>query len=103
MCSPTRAGLTTGDGWKLVVTGPDVRRAGGVAAAAGHRVQLFHLAEDPMEKVDLSEKEPGRVAEMGRKLVAFRGSEPREGSLPPMNRRPAGFETPGRWHIGKDE
>jgi arylsulfatase B len=88
--------VTTGDGWKLVVAGPDVRRPGGIGTPA-HRVQLFHLAEDPLEKTDLAEKEPQRVKALGEKLVAFRKSEPAE-SMPPVNRKPPEFEPPAKWH-----
>ena len=91
--------VTSGDGWKLIVAGPDLRRPGG-ATTPQHRVQLFHLAEDPQEKTDLAAKEPKRVEEMAAKLVAFRKSEP-EPSLPPINRRPPKFVTPAKWHIEK--
>jgi hypothetical protein len=88
--------VTSGDGWKLVVLGPDVRRAEGYSSPK-HRVQLFHLSEDLLEKTDLAEKEPGRVKELGAKLVEFRKSEPKE-SLPPINRKPPRFEPPAKWH-----
>jgi arylsulfatase B len=87
--------VTTGDGWKLVVAGPDVRRAGWQTPQ--HRVELFHLAEDPLEKTDLAAREPDRVTALGRKLVAFRKSEPAT-SLPPLNRKPPRFEPPAKWH-----
>jgi len=88
--------VTTRDGWKLVVVGPDVRRAGGFGTPA-HRVQLFHLADDPLEKTDLAENEPRRVKALGEKLVAFRKSEPMA-SMPPVNRKPPEFEPPPKWH-----
>jgi arylsulfatase A-like enzyme len=91
--------VTTGDGWKLIVVGPDVRREGG-ATTPQHRVQLFHLSEDLQEKTDLAAKEPQRVAEMARKLVEFRKSEPAK-SLPPINRKPPQFVPPTKWHVEK--
>jgi arylsulfatase A-like enzyme len=91
--------VTSGDGWKLIVVGPDVRRPAG-ATTPQHRVQLFHLAEDPLEKTDLAAKEPKRVEEMARKLVEFRKSEP-EPSLPPINRKPPKFTPPAKWHVEK--
>ena len=93
--------ITSGDGWKLVVVGPDVRRAEGISSAK-HKVQLFHLSEDLEEKTDLAAREPERVKAMGAKLVEFRKSEPKR-SLPPINRKPARFEPPVNWHNGPAE
>ena len=83
------------DGWKLVIAGPDVRRAGGYQTPQ-HRVELFHLSEDPLERTDLAAGQPERVAALAKKLVAFRRSEP-AASLPPMNRKPADFRPPPHW------
>ena len=88
--------VTTGDGWKLVVAGPDVRRPGGCQTPR-HRVELFHLADDPLEKTDLAAREPQRVKALAEKLVAFRKSEP-EASMPPINRKPPDFAPPAKWH-----
>ena len=90
--------VTSGDGWKLVVLGPDVRRPEGFASEK-HKVELFHLSEDLLEKTDLAAKEPERVKAMGAKLVEFRRSEPKK-SLPPINRKPPKFEPPENWHNG---
>jgi arylsulfatase B len=87
--------VISGEGWKLVISGPDVRREGAYATPR-HRVELFHLAEDPLEKSDLAAKEPDRVTALARKLVEFRDSEPAE-SMPPVNRKPRGFEPPANW------
>lgn len=87
------------NGWKLVVSGPDIRRPGGFRTSE-HRVELFHLAEDPNEEKDLSAGEPERVAELGRKLVSFRGSEP-AASMPPENAPPLGFKPPRHWRNGE--
>lgn len=89
------------DGWKLVVTGPDIRREGGVAGP-GHKVELYHLADDLNEKEDVAEKEPAKVKELGEKLVSFRKSEP-AGALEPTNEKPAGFVIPKNWHNGPKE
>jgi arylsulfatase A-like enzyme len=88
--------VTAPDGWKLVVIGPDVRRDGGVSAPA-HKVELFNVREDPSEKTDRAGEKPDVVAKLSEKLVAFRKSEPKE-SLPPMNRVPADFKPPAKWH-----
>jgi arylsulfatase A-like enzyme len=89
--------ITTPEDWKLIVTGPDVRRPGG-CAAPGHRLDLFHLSEDHLEKTDRAADEPARVKELSAKLEAFRKSEPATGSLPPMNRKPPQFQPPPKWH-----
>lgn len=87
--------VTSADGWKLAVIGPDVRKPDGWQTDR-HRVELFHLTEDPLEKTDLAAKEPKRVAELGAKLVAFRRSEP-DVSMRPVNRKPPDFRPPPRW------
>ena len=87
--------VTTGDGWKLIVIGPDLRRSDG-ALTPDHRAQLFRLADDPYEKTDLASKEPERVTRLARMLFEFRKSEPAT-SLPPINRKPPNFQPPARW------
>lgn len=88
--------VTSPDGWKLIVTGPDVRRPGGIDTPE-HKVELYHVSVDPSEKTDLAASEPQRVKELGEKLIAFRHSEPKE-SLPPINRKPKNFVVPRNWH-----
>jgi arylsulfatase A-like enzyme len=83
------------DEWKLVIIGPDIRRAGGYATPA-HRVELFRLKDDPGEKTDLAAKRPDLVEQLGRKLVAFRKTEP-DGALAPPNRPPRDFKPPPAW------
>jgi hypothetical protein len=78
-----------------VIVGPDVRREGGYATPA-HRVVLFRLKDDPGEKTDLARKHPELVEQLGRKLVAFRKTEP-EGALAPSNRAPRDFKPPPKW------
>jgi arylsulfatase B len=87
--------VTSPDGWKLVVVGPDVRREGGYRTA-GHKVELFNVLEDPLEKTDRAAEKPEIVAGLGEKVVAFRKSEPKE-SLPPINRPPRDFQPPPKW------
>lgn len=87
--------VISADGWKLVVIGPDVRRPEGFGTSA-HRVELFHLADDPFEKNDLSTAEPQRVKELGRRLIAFRASEPKA-SMAPVNKKPPDFKPPPKW------
>lgn len=90
--------VISADDWKLVVIGPDVRGEGGYQTEK-HTVELFHLAEDPLEKTDLAAREGEggqRVKDLAAKLVAFRKSEP-PGAMPAVNRKPAGFEPPPQW------
>lgn len=87
--------ITSADGYKLIVSGPDIRRPEGFRTPR-HRVELFNLNDDPGEANDLSANSPDRVNELGRKLIAFRASEPAN-SLPPMNEPPRGFKPPPHW------
>jgi arylsulfatase A-like enzyme len=88
--------VTSPDDWKLVVIGPDVRRAGG-CEAPGHRVELYRVNVDPLEQHDLAASEPARVKTMEAKLEAFRRSESRH-SMPPINHKPTDFHPPAHWH-----
>jgi arylsulfatase A-like enzyme len=89
-------GVSTNDGWKLVVTGPDIRQEGGIDPEH-HKIELFNLTKDPFEKTDLSGKNPDRVKELGAKLIAFRKSESANPMIPP-NKPPADFAPPPNWH-----
>jgi arylsulfatase A-like enzyme len=88
--------VTSPEGWKLVIKGPDVRRPGGFGTPQ-HKVELFNVADDPLEKTDHAAEKPDIVAQLGAKAVAFRQSEPKH-SLPPMNRKPRDFQPPPKWH-----
>jgi arylsulfatase A-like enzyme len=90
--------ITSADGWKLVVLGPDIRRPEGFRTPQ-HTVQLFHLTEDPSESRDLAASHPDRVAELGRRLIAFRNSEP-AGAVEPAE-KPADFVAPPHWEMNK--
>jgi arylsulfatase B len=90
--------INSADGWKLIVAGPDIRRPGGIDRKT-HRVELFHLSEDLLEKTDLADRESERVKALGAKLIAFRASEP-QGALPTQNEKPEGFVPPKNWHNG---
>lgn len=89
--------IIAADGWKLVISGPDIRRPEGYRTQQ-HRVELFNLAVDPVEANDLSTSQPERTAELGKKLIAFRASEP-PSSLATQNKPPAGFKPPHQWAI----
>jgi hypothetical protein len=86
--------VTAPDGWKLVVHGPDVRRAGagGIRSGGAHKVQLFNV----FEQTDRAAEKPEIVARLCEKAVVFRQSEPKQ-SLPPINRPPRDFQLPPKW------
>jgi len=86
--------VTSPQGWKLIVKGPDIRRRG--YRTRQHTVELFNMLADPREAVDRSNEKPEIVNDLGAKLVAFRESEPKA-SLAPMNRKPTGFNPPTQW------
>ena len=85
-----QAAIISADSWKLVVIGPDIRRPEGFHTAR-HHVELFHLVSDPNEERDLSAGHPDRVAELGRRLITFRSSEPAD-AMRPKNKRPRGWK-----------
>jgi arylsulfatase B len=87
--------VISADGWKLNVSGPDIRRPQGYRTER-HKVELFDLKNDTPEANDLADAHPERVAELGRKLVEFRASEPAD-SMAPQNRAPQGFTPPAKW------
>jgi len=87
--------IRSADGWKLVVTGPDIRESQGFRTPE-HQVELFRISEDPYEHDDLAAKHPDVVEELGGKLIAFRNSEP-SGAMPPAVEPPAGFKPPRYW------
>ncbi len=88
--------VITPDDHKLIIVGPDLRRSNGTATPQ-HRVELYNLATDPLEKTDLAAKDPGRVKALTQKLLAFRQSEP-ENAVGAPNRKPPRFEPPAKWH-----
>lgn len=48
------------DGWKIIVPNP--------ANVPADRIELFHLAEDPMETTDLADRHPERVEAMSKMI-----------------------------------
>ena len=65
------------------------------------KVELFHLAKDPVERVDLANQEPRRVAKMLDALRRFRSLRP-EGGVPPMTAPlPPGWKAPPKWRMSE--
>ena len=87
--------IRTGDGWKLLIHGPDVRRPERWGTP-DHEVALFRIDEDPNEENDLKAEHPDVVERLGEKLVAFRELQPEDAEGAP-NQPPAGFVVPKMW------
>jgi arylsulfatase A-like enzyme len=88
---PTRGAVRVGD-WKLVQTG--AAGAGKKKAAAGS-IELFNIADDPNEKVNLAESQPDKVEQLLARLAHYRKE-----AVPPRGLdgdEPAGFKTPKVW------
>lgn len=84
----TLGAVRMGD-WKLVHHTP---RANRPRAPKGY--QLFNLAEDPRERRDYAKQQPEVLAEMKRRLLAYRAAAaPSLGGAGPMPKGP----TPQRW------
>jgi arylsulfatase A-like enzyme len=101
--STTGGAVRVGD-WKLVVNGQIVdgeeggqespaRLAAKAAALATPQIELFNLAEDPNEKTNLAEKNPGKVAELRARLDAYAAAAVPSKQAP----APAGFKAPTVW------
>ena len=89
--------VSEGD-WKLVIFGPDLRKAG--AAEASTR-QLFRLDEDPLEHHDLAGDHPDIVKRLTEKAIAFRSLEPPD-PMPSFSVGADGFVPPPDWQFGSD-
>lgn len=106
--TPQSGAIRMGD-WKLVLGGnvtesddgdsasagdaPKKRGARKKSAAIAAAVELFNLADDPGEKRNLAETNPGKVRELQTRYEAFA----RE-AVPPRNKpRPADFVAPKIW------
>ncbi len=103
--------LIDGD-WKIVRRGPAILGANAADAPpeslpARQRVpqplevQLFNLAKDPLERVDLAAREPDRVRQMLTRLREFRAMRP-DGGVPPMTApTPDGWKAPREWQMAE--
>ena len=82
-------------GWKLVITGGNLLDP---AQAKQRKIELFHLAEDPLEEHNLMETHPDRVKRLSELAVAFRKLQP-ERHLPRYGAGRKGFVAPEGWKI----
>lgn len=92
---PNSGAIRMGD-WKLVLNGhitANELQAALVENAADTRVELFHLADDPEEKNDLSAKHPEKVQQLRTRLEAYRAA-----AVPPKAEdEPANYKAPRVW------
>ena len=103
--------LIDGD-WKIVRVGPPI--LGATAADATppelparqrtmlpEKIELFNLADDPLERVDLARLEPERVRSMLRQLHEFRALRSDGGVPPMMAPAPEGWKAPPEWRMAE--
>ena len=91
MSRPESIAINT-DTWKMVVQGENVLTPGG-----RRRAELFRIDRDPFEKTDLSAEDPDVVAELMKKIKAFRKLQtPGVGSYGSGRE---GFQAPKDWSI----
>ncbi len=103
--TPNKGALRMGD-WKLVVNGGAAEDADGepgdttpaapmkpAAKAKGESVELFNLADDPSEKSNLAEANPGRVRDLRARYDAFAKQQVAPKAAP----KAPGFQSPKVW------
>jgi hypothetical protein len=84
-------------GWKLKVNGPRLRTLEQLTDQT-NQVELFHLADDPLESSDLKDRYPEKVQQLGKLLVAHRALQPKD-SVPPYRIGKDGFVPPVNWKL----
>jgi len=92
---PNSGAIRMGD-WKLVLNGhitANELKAALAQNAADTRVELFHLADDPEEKHDLSAKHPEKVQQLRERLEAYRAAA----VSPKAEDEPANYKAPRVW------
>lgn len=95
--SPKSGALRMGD-WKLVINGDradaeDAEGAGSRDEARAERLELFNLAEDPGEKMNLAQENPQKLRELRERYDSFA----RQQVAPKAGPKPAGFRAPEIW------
>lgn len=81
--------------WKLVVIGPDLREDG---VTAKHRVHLYKMPDDLLEKRNVADQHPEVVQRLAKKLVTHRSVQPKNG-VPPYDSGRAGFKPWKDWRV----
>ncbi len=84
-------------GWKLKVNGPRLTNLEQLTDQT-NQVELFHLADDPLESSNLKDRYPERVQQLGKLLVDHRALQPKD-SVPPYRVGKDGFVPPVNWKL----
>lgn len=91
--TPSTGAVRVGD-WKLVVkNGNDDPDGGPTKNPNKNSVELFNLKDDPYEKTNLAEKNPGKVKELQATLAGFA----KQAAAPKTKPKPSDFVTPKVW------
>lgn len=94
--TPFHAAIRVGR-WKLIHNGHIGANA--VKGAKEHTWELFNIANDPYEKLEISDRHPKVAADLRARIIALRKAAARP-NIPP-NRPPAGFKVPKVWGQAK--
>ena len=96
--------------WKLVRRGPPILGRNPADAPppsfrrrppTAERIELFNLAEDPLERINLASREPGRRQAMLKMVQSFRAIR-EDGGVPPMTApTPPGWQAPPEWQMAE--
>lgn len=90
--TPFHGAIRAGE-WKLIHNG---QAGANVTSFKGQeRFELFHVAQDPSEKNDLSQAQPEKLKELKRRLEKY-AQEAAQPNIPP-NKMPADFVVPKVW------
>lgn len=88
------------DGWKLKVNGPRLERTEQLRDGT-NQLELFHLAEDPLEKENLAQEHPTQVEQLATLLVEHRDLQPAD-AVPPYAADNPGFVPPVNWRLSPE-
>ncbi|MBM79831.1 MAG: arylsulfatase [Planctomycetaceae bacterium] len=81
--------------WKLVVIGPDIRQS---QLSAKHKVHLYRMPDDLLERENLADQHPQVVEELFTKLRTYRGLQPKD-AVPVYSAGKKGFVPWADWRI----
>lgn len=80
--------------WKLVITGPDIRKG----ITGENHLFLYDLRQDPNEGQNVAADQRQIVQKLTEKLIAFRNLQP-PNAIAPYNAKVEGFVPPKEWKI----
>ena len=82
------------EGWKLVITGPDIRKG----ITGENHLTLYDIRKDPNEKQDVAADHRDVVQKLTGKLIDFRNLQT-PNAIAPYNVKVEGFVPPKEWKI----